>query len=75
MAFLARLNISPLKNSRRVNVSFEAHQPELAATVVKAVLVAYIQQTLDIAFWRPALVTWRVSRTETTSSVAPVLRG
>ena len=48
--FLARLNISPLKNSRLVNVSFEAHQPELAATVVNAVLAAYMQQTLDLRY-------------------------
>jgi capsular exopolysaccharide synthesis family protein len=48
--FLARLNISPLRNSRLVNVSFEAHQPELAVTVVNAVLAAYMQQTVDLRY-------------------------
>ena len=48
--FLRRLKISPLRNSRLVNVSFESHKPELAATVVNAVLAAYIQQSLDMRF-------------------------
>jgi capsular exopolysaccharide synthesis family protein len=49
-AFLRRLKISPLRNSRLVNVSFESHRPKLAASVANAVSAAYIQQSLDMRF-------------------------
>jgi polysaccharide biosynthesis transport protein len=47
-AFLGRVRVQPVRNSRLVSVSFEAFRPELAATAANALSKAYIQQALDL---------------------------
>jgi succinoglycan biosynthesis transport protein ExoP len=46
-AFLQRLSIEPVRNSRLVKVSFESHQPDLAARVANTLADAFIAQQLD----------------------------
>jgi succinoglycan biosynthesis transport protein ExoP len=45
--FQERLDVEPLKRSRLVEVTFESHDPKLAAQVVNALASAYIDQNLD----------------------------
>ena len=45
-AFLDRLTVQWIRNSRLVTVSFEAHRPELAAQAANALARVYIQQTM-----------------------------
>jgi succinoglycan biosynthesis transport protein ExoP len=47
-AFLGRVRVQPVRNSRLVSVSFEAFRPELAAQAANALSKAYIQQALDL---------------------------
>jgi polysaccharide biosynthesis transport protein len=46
-AFLERLTVKPVRNSRLVTVSFQAFRPDLAAVVTNRVAKLYIQQSLD----------------------------
>jgi capsular exopolysaccharide synthesis family protein len=46
-AFLSRLTIEPVRNSRLVKVSFDSHQPDLAARVANTLAEAFIAQQLD----------------------------
>jgi capsular exopolysaccharide synthesis family protein len=45
--FQQRLDVEPLKRSRLVEVTFESHDPKLAAQVVNTLASAYIDQNLD----------------------------
>ena len=49
-AFLARLTIAPVRNSRLVDVMFRSRDPKLAADVANALSQAYIRQTQDTKF-------------------------
>jgi capsular exopolysaccharide synthesis family protein len=42
------LRVEPVKNSRMVNISYEYHDPNMAATVANGVANAYVEQVLDI---------------------------
>lgn len=42
------LRVEPVKNSRMVNISYEYHNPDMAATVANGVANAYVEQVLDI---------------------------
>jgi capsular exopolysaccharide synthesis family protein len=46
-AFLGRLAIEPVRNSRLVKISFDSHHPDLAARVPNALSDAFIAQQLD----------------------------
>ncbi len=43
-----RLAITPVKRSRLVEISFQSHDPELAAAVVNALTENYIDQSLEV---------------------------
>jgi len=43
-----RLTIAPVKRSRLVEISFQSHDPELAAAVVNALADNYIDQSLEV---------------------------
>jgi capsular exopolysaccharide synthesis family protein len=43
-----RLTVTPVKRSRLVELSFESHDPELAAAVVNALADNYIEQSLEV---------------------------
>ena len=47
-AFLRRLSVRPIRNSRLVTVSVESGRPELAAQATNALATLYIQQSLDL---------------------------
>ena len=49
-AFLGRLRVVPVKNSRLVTVSYEAYRPELAAAVANKHSQLYIEQTLEFRY-------------------------
>jgi capsular exopolysaccharide synthesis family protein len=49
-AFLDRLTVSPVRNSRLVEVSYRSQDPQLAARVANGVAKAYIEQNLDFRF-------------------------
>lgn len=49
-AFLERLTVSPVRNSRLVEVAFRSTDAKTAASVVNAVADAYINQNLDFRF-------------------------
>jgi succinoglycan biosynthesis transport protein ExoP len=49
-AFLKKLTVSPVRNSRIVDVKFEAKDPELAGRVVNALAKGYIDQNLEFKF-------------------------
>ena len=49
-AFLSRLTIAPVRNSRLVDVKFQATNPTLAASVANALSEQYIQQNLQFKF-------------------------
>jgi capsular exopolysaccharide synthesis family protein len=46
-AFVARISISPVRNSRLVDVKFKATDPELAANAANELARVYIEQNLD----------------------------
>jgi succinoglycan biosynthesis transport protein ExoP len=45
--FLNRLSIEPIRSSRLVKISFDSHQPDLAARVANTLADAFIAQQLD----------------------------
>jgi succinoglycan biosynthesis transport protein ExoP len=47
-AFLERLNIQPIRNSRLVKVNFESQDPQLAARAVNTLAQAYIDWGLSV---------------------------
>jgi polysaccharide biosynthesis transport protein len=47
-AFINRIEVSPIRNSRLVDLSFEARDPVLAARIVNTLAKAYIDQNLEI---------------------------
>jgi capsular exopolysaccharide synthesis family protein len=49
-AFLSRLKVSPVRNSRIVDVKFRSTDPALAARVVNTLAKGYIQQNLEYKF-------------------------
>jgi capsular exopolysaccharide synthesis family protein len=50
MAFLGRLTIAPVRNSRLVDVKFRSADPTLAAAVANALAEQYIQRNLQFKF-------------------------
>lgn len=46
-AFISRIEVKPIRNSRLVDVSFEAKDPVLAAKITSTLAQAYIEQNLD----------------------------
>jgi capsular exopolysaccharide synthesis family protein len=46
-SFLTRLNVSPVRNSRLVEVSFRSQDPAIAATVANGIAKTYIDQNLE----------------------------
>ena len=49
-AFLGRISMTPVKNSRVVSVSVEAFRPELAARLANRLSQLYMQQALDLRY-------------------------
>ncbi|RKY70580.1 MAG: hypothetical protein DRQ24_09020, partial [Candidatus Latescibacterota bacterium] len=49
-AYLGRLNIQPVRESRLVNISFYAYDPQLAAKVANTHAQIYIEQNLERKF-------------------------
>jgi len=49
-AFLDRLSVTPVRNSRLVEVSFRSQDPVLATKVANAIAQTYIEQNLDFRF-------------------------
>ena len=49
-AFLGRLQIAPVRNSRVINVKFRSSDPRIAADSVNALSHAYIEQNLEFKF-------------------------
>ena len=49
-AFLANLKVSPVRNSRIVDVKFASTDPALAAQVVNTLARSYIDQNLEVKF-------------------------
>jgi len=47
---LARLEVTPVRSSRLVNVTFESFRPDLAMLVANRVAELYIQQALDFRY-------------------------
>jgi polysaccharide biosynthesis transport protein len=47
-AFLGRVSVSPIRNSRLVDVSVEARDPVMAAKMTNALVDAYISRNLEI---------------------------
>jgi len=47
-SFISRIGVSPIRNSRLVDVNFQARDPALAATIVNTLSKAYIDQNLEI---------------------------
>lgn len=48
--FLSRLTVKPIPDTNLVNLSFEAHDPRLAAEVVNTLVRLYIDQNLAMRF-------------------------
>ena len=48
--FLARLDVTPVRNSRLVEVSFRSQDPEVAAKVANGIAKTYIEQNLEFRF-------------------------
>jgi succinoglycan biosynthesis transport protein ExoP len=46
--FIKRIEVNPIRNSRLVDVNFQAKDPALAATIVNTLANAYIDQNLEI---------------------------
>jgi polysaccharide biosynthesis transport protein len=49
-AFLDRLNVTPVRNSRLVEVSFRSQDPVIAAKVANGVAKTFIEQNLEFRF-------------------------
>ena len=49
-AFLGRLQIAPVRNSRVINIKFRSSHPRIAADSVNALSHAYIEQNLEFKF-------------------------
>jgi capsular exopolysaccharide synthesis family protein len=49
-AFLDKLSVAPVRNSRLVDVAYRSEEPRLAADVANAVARAYIDMNLDFRF-------------------------
>ena len=49
-AFLDRLNVTPVRNSRLVEVSFRSQDPAIAAKVANGVAKTFIEQNLEFRF-------------------------
>ncbi len=49
-AFLARLDVEPVRDSQIVEVSFRSLRPDLAAQAVNTLAEVYIQQTLEFRY-------------------------
>jgi exopolysaccharide transport family protein len=47
-AFISRIEVSPIRNSRLVDISFEAKDPVLASRIANTLASAYIDQNLEI---------------------------
>jgi len=47
-AFMSRLTVSPIRNSRLVNVSFDSHDAQLAAQMANTMADEYIQYTMEL---------------------------
>ena len=47
-AFIGRIEVSPIRNSRLLDLSFEATNPVLATKITNALASAYIDQNLEI---------------------------
>jgi capsular exopolysaccharide synthesis family protein len=47
-AFISRLTVSPIRNSRLVNVSFDSQDPQLAAQMANTMADEYIQYTMEL---------------------------
>jgi polysaccharide biosynthesis transport protein len=47
-AFLGRLKVEPIRNSRLVTVSFEGRDPVLIAQIVNSLAEAYMNRTIDL---------------------------
>jgi len=47
-SFIGRIGVSPIRNSRLVDVTFQARDPALAAAIVNTLAKAYIDQNLEI---------------------------
>lgn len=47
-AFIKNIQVSPIRNSRLVDVSFEAEDPVLAANVANTIAAGYIDKNLEI---------------------------
>ena len=47
-AFISRIEVSPIRNSRLVDLSFEAKNPVLATKIVNTLANVYINQNLDL---------------------------
>ncbi|MBF0120528.1 MAG: polysaccharide biosynthesis tyrosine autokinase, partial [Desulfobacterales bacterium] len=45
--FIERVNVAPIRNSRLVDLNFEARDPKLASDIANALAQAYIDQNLD----------------------------
>jgi len=45
--FISRIEVNPIRNSRLVDVNFQAKDPALAATIVNTLANAYIDQNLE----------------------------
>jgi capsular exopolysaccharide synthesis family protein len=46
--FLSRMTVSPIRNSRLVNVAFDSHDPQLAAQIANTLADEYIQYTMEL---------------------------
>lgn len=64
-SFIGRIGVSPIRNSRLVDISFEAKDPALAATIANTLARAYIDQNLEIRLRAiQDAVSWLHSRIE-----------
>jgi capsular exopolysaccharide synthesis family protein len=49
-AFLDRLTVTPVRNSRLVEVSYRSKDPEIASKVANGIATTYIEQNLDFRY-------------------------
>jgi succinoglycan biosynthesis transport protein ExoP len=63
--FIERIEVTPIRNSRLVDVNFQAKDPALAATILNTLANAYIDQNLETKLRAVQdAVTWLHSRIE-----------
>jgi capsular exopolysaccharide synthesis family protein len=63
--FLERLKVTPVRNTRFVRISFEAHDPALAARIANTLADTYIESDLDARLEMTKKATaWLASRLE-----------